>query len=210
MYFQTFTVAFSFVAVVQSMTQEEATTIINKHNQIRSQYCADTIEWDNDLALEAQQWANHCPSIHSPQASDDKICGAVRCNQVTSGENVAWGYSTWDQVVDAWYSQVQSYDFNNPGFSDTTGHFTQLVWAASAKIGCAATVGCPGINIAYVCKYSPAGNVNIVGNEACMFRKNVKNQCEEKTCKNSNFFYQDPTSNQAYGCDELSCFGWCG
>ena len=32
--------------------------------------------------------------------------------------------------------QVCQYDYNAPGFSEATGHFTQLVWASSSAIGC--------------------------------------------------------------------------
>jgi hypothetical protein len=51
------------------------------------------------------------------------------------GENLAYfkGYDgdpltfiKWS--IDMWYQEVEYYDFNKPGFKDTTGHFTCLVW----------------------------------------------------------------------------------
>lgn len=38
-------------------------------------------------------------------------------------------------AIDSFYSEIKSYDFNNPGFSMQTGHFTQLVWKSSIEIG---------------------------------------------------------------------------
>lgn len=62
---------------------------------------------------------------------------------------------------------MRLYDFNNPNFSELTGHFTQLVWAGTTQVGCAIGV-CPnGVQVGastwngklYVCEYSAAGNV---------------------------------------------------
>jgi hypothetical protein len=44
------------------------------------------------------------------------------------------------------YKESQAYDFNAPGFSSATGHFTQVVWKASARLGCAVQVCSSGIS----------------------------------------------------------------
>ena len=54
-----------------------------------------------------------------------------------------------------WYEEVNDpgYDFNNPGFSSGTGHFTQVVWKGSTKLGV-------GYSKGWVCaRYYPAGNM---------------------------------------------------
>lgn len=33
------------------------------------------------------------------------------------------------------YSEIKDYNFGNPGFSQGTGHFTQVVWKGSTEIG---------------------------------------------------------------------------
>lgn len=38
-------------------------------------------------------------------------------------------------AIDHFYSEIKYYDFNNPGFSMQTGHFTQVVWKSSIEIG---------------------------------------------------------------------------
>lgn len=38
-------------------------------------------------------------------------------------------------AIKAFYDEIQYYDWNNPGFSSQTGHFTQVVWKASTEIG---------------------------------------------------------------------------
>jgi hypothetical protein len=35
-----------------------------------------------------------------------------------------------------WYDEVKFYNYNNPGFGMSTGHFTQLVWIGSNALGC--------------------------------------------------------------------------
>ena len=71
--------------------------------------------------------------------------------------------------VDSWYEEIKKYDFKNPDFSEETGHFTQLVWAESKKIGVGLGHAENGNKNSYICvvHYFPAGNV--IGD----FSKNV-------------------------------------
>ena len=40
-----------------------------------------------------------------------------------------------EQAVKAWYKGSEIYDYNNPGFSQETGLFTQIVWKNSIYVG---------------------------------------------------------------------------
>ena len=50
-----------------------------------------------------------------------------------------------DDAVDAWGNERDEYDFNNPQFTEQTGHFTQLVWKNTTTVGCGRKF-CNGIN----------------------------------------------------------------
>lgn len=95
------------------------------------------------------------------------------------GENLAaGGLSSWDQVINMWGGERTKYDYNNPGFSSQTGHFTQMVWKNTKSIGCA-WKQCPGsVGTFVACEYSPAGN--IVGDNNQHFKDNVQKQTKGK------------------------------
>lgn len=63
-------------------------------------------------------------------------------------------------AVDGWYNEIKLYDFKNPGFAEETGHFTQLVWKATTKIGIgyAYTQHEKRHKLYVVVHYSPPGN----------------------------------------------------
>lgn len=50
------------------------------------------------------------------------------------GENLAQGQSTWETAITAWYDEEALYDFGNPGYSESTGHFTQLIWKSTVQL----------------------------------------------------------------------------
>ena len=56
-------------------------------------------------------------------------------------------------ATDMWYNEVDEYDFSDPGFKSGTGHFTQVVWNDTKKVG----FGTAGNFV--VGRYSPPGNV---------------------------------------------------
>lgn len=77
------------------------------------------------------------------------------------GENIYWasGKTVNGQTpVQAWYDEVKDYKFSkNSGFSSNTGHFTQVVWKSSEKMG----VGIANVQnqTFVVANYDPAGNM---------------------------------------------------
>ena len=70
------------------------------------------------------------------------------------------------------------YNFDNPGFSESAGHFTQLVWKSSTTIGLGIAAGLDDGWNAYYCvaHYQAAGNSVSPGDPALTqqyFRANV-------------------------------------
>ena len=128
----------------------QATALLAAHNRVRAQHCAAPLAWSAELAAVAQKWADHlrhegCAFEHS---------------QTDYGENLAAGSDgalDADGVVGMWYGEIDKYDFRRGGFSMETGHFTQVVWRGTTKVGCG-TSRCSGMTI-WVCNYDPAGNV---------------------------------------------------
>ena len=87
------------------------------------------------------------------------------------GQNLAYKTGaelTAQEAADMWYNEIQNYSFDNPGFSSSTGHFTQLVWAETTHIGVGRKVS--GNTTYVVGNYTPPGNVQ--GREN--YERNVK------------------------------------
>ena len=58
-----------------------------------------------------------------------------------------------------WYREVKYYDYNRPGFSLKTGHFTQLVWKSSTKLGVGVCLDKASGKAYVVALYTPHGNM---------------------------------------------------
>ncbi|XP_070548660.1 uncharacterized protein [Ptychodera flava] len=61
-------------------------------------------------------------------------------------------------ITKMWYDEIKDYNYDD--FKKSTGvvgHFTQVVWADSSKLGCASTVDIKG-NTQIACEYDPPGN----------------------------------------------------
>ncbi|MCJ1400322.1 hypothetical protein MMC11_003527 [Xylographa trunciseda] len=122
-------------------------SILNSTNVFRDEHNATALSWNDSLATYAADYAADCQWQHSGGPN---------------GENLAQGYANVTDAVDAWGDERNAYDFNDPGFSEATGHFTQLVWKATTTVGCGRTL-CNGTNDVagwyVVCEYYPPGNV---------------------------------------------------
>lgn len=78
------------------------------------------------------------------------------------GENLAWHSretKSCPELVQMWYDEIKLYNFKAPMFDLRTGHFSQLVWRDTERVGCARAIssGSKG-GIYLVCNYDPPGN----------------------------------------------------
>lgn len=136
-----------------SSSDEE--TLLTLHNNFRAQYGASALTWDSTLATYATSYASKCVFKHSGGPY---------------GENLAaGGGGNYDitAAFNSWANEAADYNWGSPGFSESTGHFTQVVWKATTKVGCGyVTCGADTVISGWnsdanylVCEYSPAGNV---------------------------------------------------
>ena len=185
---------------------------LESHNIHRKCCGVPQLQWDNTLAQRAQEWADYLKSEEDglprhPDASAaerDQYLSYDGRNYTTSpiGQNIAWNWGrnidnggSPSNSVDAWYLEGEFYDQTDPSLycdgcdpesGDELGHFTQLCWEGSTKVGCgvARTINndVPDDNdvlgdensAVCVCNYSPAGNVLTAGNDPyTRFKTNV-------------------------------------
>lgn len=127
-----------------------AREILDAHNAVRAELKLPLLQWSNELADLSQKWANTL-----------LIQNRFYINPTTPyGQNlfmVTGGSASPAAVVRQWASESQSYDYDSNTCSGICGHYTQLVWKRTSKVGCA--VARSSDREVWVCDYDPAGNV---------------------------------------------------
>ena len=68
---------------------------------------------------------------------------------------------TGPDAVSSWASEAADYDYASNTCAGVCGHYTQVVWATSTKLGCGVST-CPGLIYGHtiVCDYAPGGNIS--------------------------------------------------
>lgn len=124
--------------------------VLAAHDRARTEHCAPPLEWSDALAGTAAAWADElarrgCSLQHSRSAYGENLFAATA------------GARSPAQAVQVWVDEREAYGFDGGGFSMATGHFTQVVWKSTERLGCA-TRECDGLDL-WVCHYDPPGNV---------------------------------------------------
>jgi hypothetical protein len=146
---------------------------VTAHNQARSGPLTPTpmpglppVSWDPVLADSAYGYLVKCISTESPPALIDHNANRSTDYQALGGsgyvgENIfgSTGGATPAAAVSNWMAEASQYDYNTSPIG-TAGHYTQVVWRASVRIGCA-IVNCPGVTFhdTVLCDYAPGGNI---------------------------------------------------
>nr|XP_056712787.1 uncharacterized protein LOC130483900 [Euleptes europaea] len=152
----------SSIDALSTTNADQQKEIVDKHNECRRSVqptAANMLEmnWDPDTAANAQQWANQCHLDHS--SDESRIIGGRKC-----GENLFMSShpSSWTQAIKAWDDEKKDFEHGTGATSEgaVIGHYTQVVWYSSFKVGCALAY-CPNQSFKYyyVCQYCPAGNI---------------------------------------------------
>ncbi|XP_068218381.1 uncharacterized protein [Palaemon carinicauda] len=160
---------------------QDAALILAQHNQLRSRVAMGQegrgapgpqpqasnmrlLEWDDELALVAQSHADQC--IFEHECSDCR-----RVSRFGVGQNLFISFQSnfdnriqWGRAIKAWYDEVAEF---SPGaiqpfqFSTPVGHYTQMMWWNTYKVGCGYTMFKDGSwwKKLYTCNYGPGGNI---------------------------------------------------
>ncbi|XP_063783506.1 glioma pathogenesis-related protein 1-like isoform X3 [Pseudophryne corroboree] len=135
-------------------------TTLEAHNLIRSKVTPTAsnmkyMTWDSDLAKIAKSWTSKCIFDHNTNL----LMKGLHPVFSPVGENLLMGPGTEMMgITKKWADEVAYYNFDTNGCltGKMCGHYTQVVWANSYKVGCAATK-CPGsYGFIVACNYGPA------------------------------------------------------
>nr|DAD38891.1 TPA_asm: hypothetical protein HUJ06_013213 [Nelumbo nucifera] len=133
-----------------SEAQDSPQDYINAHNEARRAVGVGPMTWDNTLAGYAQRYANQrigdCAMKHSNGPYGENLAAAMPS---LSGTN----------AVKMWVNEKQFYDYNSNSCAagKVCGHYTQVVWRSSVRLGCA-KVHCNNGWDFVICNYAPRGN----------------------------------------------------
>ena len=126
-----------------------AIDMLAAHNAVRASLKIRPLTWSDKLAARAQDWADNLLArdqfSHRPKSE--------------YGENlftITGAPATPEQVVAAWAAESQDYDYRSNQCRKICGHYTQLVWKDTRRVGCA--VARNGRREVWVCNYDPRGN----------------------------------------------------
>ncbi|XP_069865868.1 Golgi-associated plant pathogenesis-related protein 1 isoform X1 [Dipodomys merriami] len=140
-------------AIWDEASKEFNNEVLKAHNEYRRQHGVPPLKLSKKLNREAQQYSEALASTrilkHSPESSRGQC-----------GENLAWASydQTGQEVADRWYGEIKNYNFQQPGFTSGTGHFTAMVWKNTKTMGVGKASASDGSSFV-VARYFPAGNI---------------------------------------------------
>lgn len=136
--------------------QVTADDFLRAHNEVRAKYGEPMLSWDERLAQFAHMWALKTSALGK--------CEERYHSNGPFGENLFWGWSWNDNfsprdAVLMWANEKNDFDVRSlrcsPG--KMCGHFTQVVWRNSKRVGCS-RIKCAKGGVLMICNYDPPGN----------------------------------------------------
>ncbi|XP_024241014.1 peptidase inhibitor 16 [Oncorhynchus tshawytscha] len=118
------------------LSQEDTETLMELHNSYRGQVVPSAtymrkVKWDEKLKILAEGYAVKCMWEPNPDLE-----------LLNMGENLFVSNEPLDlnMTMEKWFLEHLDYDYNNNSCQEDRmcGHYTQMVWADSHSVGCAA------------------------------------------------------------------------
>lgn len=138
-----------FLSLSICKAQNAPQDYLRAHNAARAQVRVGPMRWDAKVAAYARNYANKrkgdCRLVHSGGPY---------------GENLAWssGDMSVASAVKMWVDEKRFYNYqSNSCVGGVCGHYTQVVWRKSVRLGCA-RLRCNTGGTFIICNYDPPGN----------------------------------------------------
>ncbi|TMW83072.1 hypothetical protein EJD97_003069, partial [Solanum chilense] len=133
---------------------------LKSHNDLRSSVGVPHLQWDANLAAFSQSWANQ----------RKQQCDYRHHSTSPYGENIFWELyrqNTATSIVQKWFGEKQFFnhatnqcDCQPERAGCECGHYLNVIWRSTTKVGCSGFVYCDDQKGAIVvCSYDPIGNV---------------------------------------------------
>ncbi|XP_074662595.1 allurin-like [Tubulanus polymorphus] len=144
----------------RGVSAHDQQVILSRHNYLRGHLtkygqppAANMMKlyWDKEAAMIAQKLADSCKFAHDSNYNRN-IPG-----RLTLGQDLGLGQGDWTGAIDSWFNEEKDFKYGVGSTGGVVGHYTQLVWATTTRVGCG-YADCP-IGRFYVCNYGPAGNM---------------------------------------------------
>ena len=175
--FPLFLIFLLFSTSLSQLTPEQKQAITDYHNELRNQIASGLLTppkfslasnmvelvWDERLGRLAQTFADKAIFAHNPSRVIPELPGYI-------GENIYWSsfYGTTNKfdvksAINSWFSEHKDFNLSNLVFMQNgkqIGHFTQVAWATTKRVGCGLKTVLKGNNYQnyFVCDYHTGGN----------------------------------------------------
>ncbi|CAH0559018.1 unnamed protein product [Brassicogethes aeneus] len=163
--------------MLNGVSEYEKQIILDMHNKMRQSVALGHVggqppaanmmemKWDNELAGKAQQWVDNCQEDHDHNRHVSRFhFGQNIATTWTSKTPDSWNEmrSDFPYAIGKWFEEEKHFRFGGGHGGGITGHYTQMMWATTNKIGCGYAFyydPSKGYTKNYVCNYGPGGNV---------------------------------------------------
>ncbi len=134
--------------------------MLSGHNEARRHRRVPPLSWDEGLARDAGQYARHLARTGRFEHDRQSGRAARQGENLFMGTRGAYRYS---EMIGLLVDERRHFrpgrfpDVSTTGQLSHVGHYTQIIWPTSQRVGCA--MASSRSNDYLVCRYFPAGNI---------------------------------------------------
>ncbi len=124
--------------------------VVTQHNVYRNQLHNSPLQFSQECADFAQQWAEKLAKRNR---------GLVHSKKNKFGENIYWSSDTSNEteMIDAWVTEKKDFSTRKKKSNSKNGHYSQMIWENTKFVGTGMAISKDGSEY-WVCAYYPPGN----------------------------------------------------
>jgi uncharacterized protein YkwD len=126
-----------------------ADAMLAAHNSVRRSVGVAPLVWSESLGAFAREWADYLAAHRQFFHRRDSPYGE-NLFEITGAR------AALAEVVNDWAAESKNYEYRSNTCRGVCGHYTQIVWRDTQRVGCAAARS--GQTEVWVCNYDPPGN----------------------------------------------------